>query len=95
MAALMWVEEVVDLVGHFHLDRYGIEPRQPDGLIGIATAPFLHAGFGHLVANTLPFLFLGFLVALCGALRVTLVTVIVAVVGGLGTWLFAPAASVH
>ena len=38
---------------------------------------------------------LGFLVALGGLARVVLVTVIVALVGGLGTWLFAPAGSVH
>ena len=91
----MWAEEVADLVGQFHLDRYGIEPRDLDGLIGIVTAPFLHAGFGHLISNTLPFLVLGFLVALGGALRLIVVTVIVAVVGGLGTWLFAPPDSIH
>src|SRR5215212_6779138 len=95
MACLMWIEEVVDVVSGLGLDRYGIEPRDPEGLIGIATAPFLHAGFGHLAANTVPFLVLGFLVALGGAARVIFVTVIVAVVGGLGTWLFAPAGSVH
>ena len=95
MAALMWVEEAVDVVSGLGLDRYGIEPRNPDGLLGIVTAPFLHVGFAHLIANTIPFLFLGLLVALGGLVRVVLVTVIVALVGGLGTWLFAPAGSVH
>lgn len=95
MAALMWIGEVVDAVSGLRLDQYGIEPRDPDGLVGIAAAPFLHAGVGHVAANTLPFLVLGFLIALGGALRVVLVTVIVALVGGLGTWLLAPASSLH
>jgi membrane associated rhomboid family serine protease len=95
MAALMWVSEVADQVGGLGLDQYGIGPRDPDGLVGIAASPFLHAGLGHVLANTVPFLMLGFLVALGGVLRVVLVTVIVAVVGGLGVWLLAPAASLH
>ena len=95
MAALMWVSEVVDLVSGLRLDRYGIEPRDPEGLVGIVAAPFLHAGLGHLAANTVPFLALGFLIALAGAMRVFLVTVIVALVGGLGTWLLAPTSSLH
>ena len=95
MAVLMWVGEVVDLVGGLGLDRYGIAPRDPEGLIGIVIAPFLHAGLGHVAANTVPFLALGFLIALAGAMRVVLVTVIVALVGGLGTWLLAPASSLH
>ncbi len=91
----MWMSEVVDIVSGLQLDRYGIEPRDTDGLVGIVAAPFLHAGLGHVAANTVPFLLLGFLIALGGALRVILVTAIVALVGGLGTWLLAPAASVH
>jgi len=93
MAALMWVVEVVDLVAG-NLDSAGIRPRDPEGLTGIAVAPFLHGGFGHLIANTVPFLLLGAAIALSGLARIVAVTVIVAVVGGLGTWLTAPAGSV-
>jgi membrane associated rhomboid family serine protease len=95
MAALMWFAEVVDSIAGHSLDQYGIEPRDPDGLIGIAAAPFLHAGFGHLAANTVPFLVMGLVIALKGAVRVLAVTAIVALVGGLGTWLVAPASTVH
>jgi len=94
MAALMWVVEVVDVAAGGDLDSAGIRPRDPDGLPGIAAAPFLHGGFGHLVANTVPFLVLGAAIALSGLARIVAVTVIVAVVGGLGTWLTAPAGSV-
>ena len=95
MAALMWLSEIVDAIAGHRLDGYGIEPRQADGLIGIAAAPFLHLGFGHLVANTVPFVLMGFAIAFKGALRVLAVTVIVALVSGAGTWLVAPASTVH
>ena len=95
MAGLMWLAEIVDaIVGH-RLDQYGIEPRDSDGLVGIAASPFLHAGFDHLVSNTVPFLVMGFVIAFGGLVRVAAVTLIVAVVGGLGTWLVAPASTIH
>jgi membrane associated rhomboid family serine protease len=95
MAAVMWVVEIADQIDHGRLERFGIEPRDPGGLDGIAFAPFLHAGFDHLVGNTVPFLVLGAAIALGGALRVAVVTFVVAVVGGLGTWLVAPANTIH
>jgi membrane associated rhomboid family serine protease len=95
MAALMWIVEVVDQVAGGRLDRNGIEPRDLDGLDGVLYAPFLHGGFDHLIGNTIPFLLLGFAIALGGVLRVAVVTIVVALVGGLGTWLVAPADTVH
>jgi membrane associated rhomboid family serine protease len=94
MAVAMWIVEVVDLVAG-DLDSAGIRPRDPDGLLGIALSPFLHGGFGHLLGNTIPFLILGAAIALGGLARIAAVTAIVAVVGGIGTWIAAPAATVH
>ena len=94
MVAVMWGVEIVDLVAG-DLDAAGIRPRDPEGLVGIATSPFLHGGFGHLIGNTIPFLVLGAGIALSGLARVALVTLIVAVVGGLGTWITASEGSVH
>ncbi|WP_259310655.1 rhomboid family intramembrane serine protease [Capillimicrobium parvum] len=95
MAGLMWLAEIVDTALGGDLDQYGIEPHDGDGLIGIATAPFLHAGFGHLIGNTIPFLILGASIALSGLARIVWATVIIAVVAGLGTWLVAPAGTEH
>ena len=95
MAAVMWVVEVIDALDGQRLDAHGIEPRDGDGLLGIVFAPFLHASFGHLLSNTVPFLVLGAIIALRGAGRVAAVTVIVAAISGLGTWLIAPAGTVH
>jgi membrane associated rhomboid family serine protease len=95
MAGLMWVLEVIDQVTSANLDQYGIKPHDADGLIGIVTAPFLHAGFGHLIGNTVPFLVLGATIALSGLLRVVASTAIIALVGGLGVWLIAPSGTDH
>jgi membrane associated rhomboid family serine protease len=95
LAAVMWVVEGIDQVAGGRLDGNGIEPREVDGLDGVVWAPFLHADWQHLIGNTIPFLLLGFAIALSGVARVILVTVLVAVVGGLGTWLLAPANTVH
>jgi membrane associated rhomboid family serine protease len=95
LLAAMWVLEVVDIALDHRLDQYGIEPRDPDGLVGVVAAPFLHADFGHLIANTIPFVALGIIIGLQGVARVPAVTVIVLVVSGLGTWLVAPDNSIH
>jgi membrane associated rhomboid family serine protease len=94
MAALMWVLEIVDVAGG-DLDANGIHPRDVDTLPDIAFAPFLHAGWGHLIGNTVPFLVLGGAIALSGLARTAAVTAIVALVGGLGTWLVAPGNTNH
>ena len=88
--ALMWGIEILDT---FVLDDFlqggGIHPRRVDGLDGILWAPLLHAGFGHIIGNSVPFLVLGGLVALRGLRPWLTVTLTVVVVGGAATWLFA------
>jgi len=95
MLAAMWGEEVVDTVADGRLDRFGIRPRQLDGLDGIVLSPFLHGGFGHLIANSLPFLLMGAAICIGSTARFVQVTVIVGLIGGVGTWLTGPAHSVH
>jgi membrane associated rhomboid family serine protease len=91
---LMWLLELVNTLDSNQLDHDGIWARNFGRLWGIFTAPFLHASFQHLIANTIPFIFMGVIIALHGAKRLALVTLIVIVVGGLGTWLIAPAHSI-
>jgi membrane associated rhomboid family serine protease len=96
LLAIMWLSEIVDwLLFDGALNRLGIAPRQAAGLRGIPLAPFLHGSFAHLVANTLPFLVLGFLVILRHRHRFALVTVAIVLISGLGTWLVAPAQTIH
>jgi membrane associated rhomboid family serine protease len=95
LLAAMWLLEVVDIALDHRLDQYGIEPREPDGLVGVVAAPFLHADFGHLIANTVPFVVLGIIIGLQGVARVLVVTGLVMLVSGLGTWLIGPDNSLH
>jgi len=68
--------------------RLALVPRTAGGLLGLATAPFVHANFSHLLANFPPFLVLGFLVLRrneAGFLRAAL---IIALGQGALLWLF-------
>ena len=55
---VMWLVKICEVVFNTDLAVYGLAPLQWKGLAGIITAPFLHADFSHLSANSLPFLFL-------------------------------------
>jgi membrane associated rhomboid family serine protease len=93
--AVLWVVEIADAVTpRQSLDRFGIEPRSEEGLLGIALAPFLHGGFAHLEANSLPLLVLGFLVAVVSTARYAAVLAWSWVVSGAGVWLVAPSDSI-
>ncbi|HOX83313.1 MAG TPA: rhomboid family intramembrane serine protease [Chryseolinea sp.] len=56
---LMWGVFYLQYVLGWPIMGYGIVPREPYGLIGIFTAPLIHANVLHLVSNTIPMLFLG------------------------------------
>lgn len=58
---LIWLIQV--LQGFLQQDwgQYSVYPRTLSGLRGIVTSPLLHAGWEHLLGNTLPLLILGFL----------------------------------
>lgn len=76
------------------MDDLGIRPRDAHGLIGILTAPFVHASFAHLMSNTLP---MGLLTAfaLYAYPRATrLALPFIWIVSGIGVWLWARA-SIH
>ncbi|MEM7116188.1 MAG: rhomboid family intramembrane serine protease [Chloroflexota bacterium] len=93
--AIFWGLEAIDWVLGGFLDGFGVIPRTAVGLRGIVFGPFLHGGFGHLMANTVPFLVLGWFVLLANVRTFMNVTVITAVISGLGIWLIAPSNSVH
>jgi membrane associated rhomboid family serine protease len=85
--ALLYLIEFIDQVTNSHLDDDGIKPQTTDGLWGILLAPLLHAGWPHLIANTVPLLVLGFLMTLAGMSRFVWATAIIWILGGFGTWL--------
>jgi membrane associated rhomboid family serine protease len=71
-----------------------ILPRSVGGTVGIVTAPFVHMGPSHLLANLPPFLVMGALVVLrLGSDRFVETAAIVAVGSGVLVWCFARRAS--
>ncbi|MFC4563658.1 rhomboid family intramembrane serine protease [Nocardiopsis mangrovi] len=89
MLVAMWVFEIVDTVLAGALDMtFGLRSWTTDNLWSVATAPFMHADFNHLIGNSVPFLVLGCLVAFSGLSRFVWTNAIVMVVSGVGVWLF-------
>ena len=70
------------------LGAFGLVPRTAWGLIGIVTMPFLHANFGHLLANLSALgVLLGFMFAFHSK-RMAEVVIRVILVGGVLLWIF-------
>lgn len=94
--AIFWAIEVLDfIVFNGSLDRYGIQPHSLIGLRGIIFAPFLHGGFGHLIANTIPFITLGWLTMIQETSDFYIASIVSALIGGIGVWIFGSPNSVH
>jgi len=50
----LWVIFMADAMFGLRLGRYGLRPGSTAGLIGIITAPLLHANLQHIFSNSLP-----------------------------------------
>ena len=94
LLGVLWALELVDQASGNALDAYGIRAREIDGLPEIFTAPLLHAGFQHLVSNSVPFVVLGFLVLLSGFARWLVSTLTSVVSSGVFAWLLTPAGTI-
>lgn len=67
--------------------RFGIVPRNIDGLDGILFAPLLHANFSHLISNAIPLAVLCFLVAMEGWRQLVTVIAFAWLGSGIVVWL--------
>lgn len=56
LTLFVWLIFAADWLFSLNLIRFGVIPRQTSGLWGILTTPFLHAGWQHLISNTMPLL---------------------------------------
>lgn len=90
LLGVLWAVEAIHLAMDNRLLKFGLRPRQLGGLDGVVFSPFLHAGVGHLLGNSLPFVLLGWLVLIAGVRQWAVATAIIVLLGGLGTWLVAP-----
>lgn len=89
--ALLVAVQIVNWAMGYRLNGdAGIMPRTASGLWGVAAAPLLHTGWGHLAANLVPFLIFGFLILIAGLRQFLAVTILVWLIAGFGVWLTAP-----
>jgi membrane associated rhomboid family serine protease len=84
---LFGVQLLDNLVGHRLRRDGGLQPHAVQGLDGIILAPFLHASFEHVTANSVPLILLGTFVLAAGTRRFLAATAFIAVVSGIGVWL--------
>lgn len=94
LLVLMWVLEGIDQSTDNSLDNFGIMPRDVDTVGHIMLAPWLHFGWGHLIANSGPFLVLGVLTYIAGFMRWLATTLVSIIVSGITVWLTAPPGSI-
>lgn len=94
LLVLMWVLEIIDQSTSNSLDGFGIIPRSVGTVFHIFSAPLLHFGWGHLIANSGPFLVLGVLTYMAGLAKWLVTTMCSVVVSGLTVWLTAPTGSI-
>ena len=88
--AALWVVQIVNDAHNLSFNRFGLKPREVDGLWGVLTAPVLHLSYGHMLSETVPFAGVGWVLLLSGLRSWLLVSGLVLVIGGLATWLVAP-----
>jgi membrane associated rhomboid family serine protease len=86
---LIWAIQIANWADRYGFDvHYGILPRDVLRLPDIFIAPFLHASWNHIEANSGPLFVFGFLAAYRGVLRFLGVTVVVAITSGIAVWFF-------
>lgn len=56
LIGVIWSVFIIDEAFGLRLGQYGLRPGSIPGLIGVITAPLLHANFQHILSNTLPML---------------------------------------
>jgi membrane associated rhomboid family serine protease len=86
-AVAMIVGTLIGVLSKAATTQLAVVPRTVGGLVGIFTAPFIHANFAHLAANLPPFLVLGGLVLRRGHEQFLEVALIIALAQGVLLWL--------
>jgi len=92
-AAAMVAGTILSFLSRSWAARLGVVPRKLSGLIGLITAPFVHANIAHLAANLPPFIVLGALVLRHDQPHFIEVAVTIALGEGALLWLFGRNAS--
>ncbi|MEH6823857.1 MAG: rhomboid family intramembrane serine protease [Motiliproteus sp.] len=85
---LIWWIKLSEFMFGGNLHQLGVYPHALSGLIGIITAPLIHASWPHLISNTLPILLLGSILIYGYPKSRWWTLSIIWLISGLGVWLF-------
>lgn len=89
LVGMIWSVELYEHFSHVRLSRYGIYPREWDGLIGIITGPFVHGDWQHLISNTFPLFVLTSLMMVFYRKVAYTSLILITILTGFSVWLFA------
>ena len=89
IVALMWLVKIYEVLQGIRFTRWGIFPRDWDGIVGIIAAPFVHSDWQHLMSNSLPmFMLLSMVMVFYKRVAIPSI-VIITFFTGFTVWLFA------
>lgn len=55
----LWLIFFVKQNSDYNFSKFGILPREPEGVLGIITSVFIHGDLDHIISNSFPILILG------------------------------------
>lgn len=84
--SILWLIKVIEVLFQISFVKGGILPLKIQGLSGIITAPFIHADFAHLAANSLPLLVLGALLFYLYRDIALMITILIWLITGFWVW---------
>lgn len=85
---ILWCVQIINFLVQYRLNRLGLVPRSPNGLIGIITSPFLHGNFSHLFFNSIPLFILISFIMLDGLPAFISITLVITLLSGIAVWCF-------
>ena len=89
IVSLMWLVKIIEVVNDFKFTRWGILPREWDGILGIFTSPFIHKDWQHLMSNSIPMLMLTSMIMVFYKKVAIQSILIITTLTGIAVWLFA------
>jgi len=91
----LWLIKAADIVFQLNLNEYGLYPLEAKGILGIFTAPLLHADLSHLFANSIPLLVLGALLFYFYKEMAWMILILLYLITGIWVWTFARGGAAH
>jgi len=86
---VLWIVQFIQWASEKDISTYGVMPRKINGLIGILTAPLIHADFSHLISNSITLFLLLFGILYFYRTSAVKVFLIIYIADGFLVWLFA------